>query len=54
MNGDLTDFILRHPEGDIKIHRVVICSQSKVLLAACKGSFQVRCLALVTRKFTGP
>ena len=41
INGDYTDFTLRHVGGDFQVHKIIVCSQSKVFDAACKGGFEV-------------
>jgi speckle-type POZ protein len=39
--GEFTDFVLRSKEDEFKVHKVVVCSQSKILHKACTGTFKV-------------
>ncbi|GKU07565.1 kelch 21 [Fusarium langsethiae] len=38
--GEFTDFTFICEGGDIKVHKVIICSQSTVFRAACAGQFK--------------
>lgn len=40
MEGKFTDFTLICEGERIEVHRVMVCSHSKVLRAACTGSFK--------------
>lgn len=36
-----TDLTLNHEAGSFKVHRVIVCPQSKVFYKACTGGFEV-------------
>ncbi|KAF4946242.1 hypothetical protein FGADI_11319 [Fusarium gaditjirri] len=40
-SGEFTDFTLACDGRDIKVHKIIICSQSPVFRAACAGQFKV-------------
>lgn len=40
-SGEFTDFTLTCDGRDIKVHKIIICSQSPVFRAACAGQFKV-------------
>ncbi len=44
-NGKFSDFIIECQGVVFKVHRLVICTQSPMLAAACSGSFEV-CLSV--------
>lgn len=39
--GSFTDLFLNHEAGSFKVHRVIVCSQSRVFYKACTGGFEV-------------
>ncbi|KAG4261389.1 hypothetical protein FPRO04_10605 [Fusarium proliferatum] len=39
-SGEFTDFTLTCDGRDIKVHKIIICSQSPVFRAACSGQFK--------------
>ncbi|EGU80608.1 hypothetical protein FOXB_08892 [Fusarium oxysporum f. sp. conglutinans Fo5176] len=40
-SGEFTDFTLACDGRDIKVHKIIICSQSPVFRAACAGQFKL-------------
>lgn len=43
-SGEFSDFTVRCGSDAWKVHRVIVCSQSKWFQAACTGDFQVFCM----------
>lgn len=40
-DGEFSDLVLRHAAASFKVHRIIVCPQSKVLHKACSGGFKV-------------
>ncbi|KAI9769799.1 MAG: hypothetical protein M1840_003793 [Geoglossum simile] len=46
-NGEFTDLTLSHGTRLFKVHRIIVCPQSKVFYKACTGGFEVGSLSYI-------
>ncbi len=47
--GEFTDLSLSHEAGCFKVHRIIVCPQSKVFYKACSGGFEVEMVFHIRR-----